>query len=58
LNEMESTVSKKTSLRKQAAGAENTFDTLAKQALDESRKGKTVSLDDYEKKRKSTGKRK
>jgi len=55
---MESTVSKKTSLRKQAAGAENTFDTLAKQALDESRKGKTVSLDDYEKKRKSTGKRK
>jgi len=38
--------------------AENPFDALAKHAIDESRKGKTVSLDDYEKKRKNTGKRK
>ena len=37
--------------------AENPFDALAKHAIDESRKGKTVSLDDYEKKRKNTGKR-
>lgn len=43
--------------QKQPDKAENPFEELAKHALDESRKGNTVSLDDYAKKRKITGKR-
>ena len=49
---------KSTVPQKQSDKAANPFEYLAKHAIDESRKGKTVSLDDYEKKRKSTGKRK
>lgn len=40
------------------ARAENPFDYLAKQAIKESRAGKTISLDDYEMKRKASRKRK
>ncbi len=40
------------------ARAENPFDFLAKHAIAESRAGKTISLDDYEKKRKASKKRK
>lgn len=40
------------------ARAENPFDYLAKQAIKESRAGKTISLDDYEKKRKAARNRK
>ncbi len=43
--------------QKQSGKAENPFEELAKHALDESRKGKTVSLEDYAKKRKVIGKR-
>lgn len=35
----------------QLARAENPFEILAKHAIEESKKGKTVSLEDYEKKR-------
>jgi len=42
---------KKSVARKQPAGAEKIFDVLAKHAIDESRKGKTVSLDEYRKKK-------
>ena len=48
---------KSTVPQKQSDKAENPIDVLAKHAIDESRKGQTVSLDDYEKKRKMTGKR-
>jgi len=44
--------------QKQSDKAENPFEELAKHALDESRKGNTVSLEDYAKKRKNTEKRK
>ncbi len=44
--------------KKQSDSAENPFDLLAKHAIGESQKGKTVSLDDYEKKRKIAEKRK
>ncbi len=44
--------------QKQSDKAANPFDLLARHAIDESRKGKTVSLDDYEKKRKIAEKRK
>ncbi len=40
------------------ARAENPFEFLAKHAIEESRKGKTISLDEYAKKRKAAGKRK
>lgn len=40
------------------ARAENPFEFLAKHAIEESRKGKTISLDDYEKKRKANRKKK
>ncbi len=40
------------------ARAENPFDVLAKHAIEESRAGKTISLEDYEKKRKASKKRK
>jgi bifunctional DNA-binding transcriptional regulator/antitoxin component of YhaV-PrlF toxin-antitoxin module len=40
------------------ARAENPFEFLAKNAIEESRAGKTISLDDYAKKRKSSKKKK
>ena len=49
---------KSTVPQKQSDKAANPFDLLAKHAIDESRKGKTVSLDDYGKKRKIAEKRK
>lgn len=49
---------KSTVPQKQSDKAENPFEELAKHALDESRKGNTVSLEYYAKRRKNTGKRK
>lgn len=40
------------------ARAENPFEFLAKNAIDESSAGKTISLEDYEKKRKASKKKK
>lgn len=49
---------KSTVPQKQSGKAANPFEDLAEHAIDESRKGKTVSLDDYGKKRKIAEKRK